>query len=118
QGLHGLDQAVRRLRNILLVAFLLDAAAHADTLDAILARMDRAAKEFKSVSAKMKRLEFTAVLNESGEMNGEMRLKRDKGGTVGLVEFHDPDQRVISVKGRQARVDSSKESEVAVDDAG
>ena len=109
---------MRRLRNILLVGFLLDAAAHADTLDAILARMDRAAKEFKSVSAKMKRLEFTAVLNESGEMNGEMRLKRDKGGTVGLVEFHDPDPRVISFNGRQARVYYPKANTVEVYDAG
>ena len=76
--------------SILLFAVL----ASAEPLTEILARMDRAAGEFRSLSAKMNRVQFTAVLSESTEMNGELRLKRAKGGTVGVIEFQQPEQRV------------------------
>ena len=41
--------------------------ASAEPLTDILTRMDRAAGEFRSLSAKMNRVQFTAVLSESTE---------------------------------------------------
>jgi outer membrane lipoprotein-sorting protein len=72
----------------------------AESLEAILARMDRSAKDFKSLSAKMKQSEFTAVLNESSESRGEVRLKRGKNGLVGVEDFQEPEPRVIHLNGR------------------
>ena len=55
----------------------------AEPLADVLARMDQAAAEFHSLSAKMKRVQFTAVLSETSEMDGVLRLRRTKGGTEG-----------------------------------
>jgi outer membrane lipoprotein-sorting protein len=91
---------VIRLFLILLAASI----SHAESLDAILARMDAAAKEFKSMSAKMKREEYNALLRESTERTGEMVLKRTKNGVAGVVRFGEPDPQVIHVDSHEARI--------------
>jgi len=77
---------------------------NAEPLADILSRMDRAAAEFRSLSAKMKRVQFTAVLGESSEMDGEVRLKRTKGGTLGMIEFQQPEKRTVSIDGKSVYV--------------
>ena len=72
--------------SILMFASVLSAEPLVD----VLSRMDRAAAEFRSLSARMKRVQFTAVLGESSEMEGELRLKRMKGGTLGIIDFQQP----------------------------
>jgi outer membrane lipoprotein-sorting protein len=87
-------------------ALLFCVAAQAEPLADILARMDRAAQEFHSLSATMKRVHFTAVLSESEEIEGVVRLKRGKGkeGTTGVLDFQQPEQRTIFVKGKSVQV--------------
>jgi outer membrane lipoprotein-sorting protein len=87
-------------RALLLLAALATTRAHADSLDQIFARMDDSAKKFKSVSAEVHRVEFTAVINESSEEDGKMRLKRSKNGIIGVVEFTGSDARSIGFHGR------------------
>lgn len=94
------------------------APTRAESLDVILARMDRAAKDFKSLSAKIKQVEFTAVLNESTEATGEVRLKRQKGGVVGIEDFKEPDPRVIHLSGHTAERYFPKAKTVEIYDAG
>ena len=96
---------------------LLAAVLRAEPVADILARMDHAAAEFRSVSAKMKRVQFTAVLNESSEMNGTMRLRRAKGGVVGVVEFGEPEPRTVFVNGHTVQVYYPKAKTVEVYDA-
>jgi outer membrane lipoprotein-sorting protein len=81
------------------ISFLLVAGvgAPAETLDAILARMDASARQFRSFSAHMKRTDFTAVLNESEIMNGTIRMKRNKSSVSGLMEFADPSPHTIAI---------------------
>ena len=74
--------------------------APAEPMADILARMDQAAGEFRSLSAQMKRLQFTAVLDESSEMDGVLRLRRAKGGTQGVIEFQQPEQRTVLIEGK------------------
>src|SRR6266446_1539148 len=76
--------------------------------------MDRAAQEFKSVSAKMKRLSYTAVIDESSEATGVMRLKRAKGGTTGVVEFSPPEPRIFHFAGRALSVYYPKANTVEI----
>jgi outer membrane lipoprotein-sorting protein len=85
---------------LLVLAAFATTRAHADSLDQIFARMDDSAKKFKSVSADVHRVEFTAVINESSEEDGKMRLKRSKNGIVGVVEFTGSDARSIGFHGR------------------
>jgi len=93
------------------------ASVRAEAVSDILARMDRASQEFKAVSAKLKRVSYTAVLDESSEVNGVMRLKRAKGGTIGIVEFAEPEPRVFHFSGRELQIYYPKANTVEMYDA-
>jgi len=99
-------------------ALVMASHARADTLEAILARMDRSAKDFKSVSAKIKQVEYTAVLHDSSESTGEVRLKRTKNGVVGIEQFGEPDPHVIHLNGRSAERYFPKANTVEIWDVG
>jgi outer membrane lipoprotein-sorting protein len=90
------------LRALLVLAVLI--TARADSLEAILGRMDDSAKKFKSVSANVHRVEFTAVINESSEEDGEMRLKRAKNGIVGVLMFTGADARTVGFHDRMVEM--------------
>lgn len=96
-----------------LLAFSLPAEPLAD----VLTRMDKAAEEFRSYSAKMKRFQYTAVLSETSEMDGEVRLKKIKGGTAGVVEFMQPEKRTVFVNGKTIQVFYPKAKTVEIYDA-
>ena len=98
-------------------AFTMAVRAHAEALPDILARMDHAAQEFKSVTAKMKRVSYTAVIDESSEATGVMRLKRAKGGTAGIVEFGAPEPRIFHFSGRALNIYYPKANTVEIYDA-
>ncbi len=91
--------------------------ASAESLPDVLARMDRAAAEFRSLSATMKRIQFTAVLSEMSEMEGLVRLRRAKGGTIGVVEFQQPEQRTVFINGKSVQVFYPKANTVEIYDA-
>jgi len=91
--------------------------ARAEPLADILARMDRAAHEFRALSANMKRVQFTAVISESNEMEGVVRLKRSKGGTVGIVDFQQPEQRTVYVNGHNIQIFYPKANTVEIYDS-
>jgi len=93
------------------------AGAQAEPMADILARMDHAAQEFRSLSATMKRVHFTAVLSESEEIDGVVRLKRAKGGTVGVLDFQQPEQRTIFIKGKTIQVFYPKANTLEIYDA-
>ena len=71
----------------------------AQTLDAILERLDTAARQFHSFSAHIKRTDFTSVLNESEVMNGDVKMKRGKSGVIGVMDFSDPNPHTIAIAG-------------------
>lgn len=101
---------------------VIGAALRAEPLPDILARMDRAAVDFRSVSAKMKRVQFTAVLSESSEMDGVMRLRRNKKAVEGVVELREPNPskpnpRTIFVSGNKVQVYYPNAKSVEIYDA-
>ena len=65
--------------------------------------MDGASKRFKSVSAKVHDLNYTAVLSESTTEDGELRLRRAKDGLTGILEYNPPDQRFVAFSGHKLR---------------
>jgi len=75
----------------------------ADSLEEVLARMDRAAKDFRSVTASVKKIDFTAVLNESTTSAGSLAMRRTKNGNEVLVKFSEPDPYVLHLSGHIAR---------------
>lgn len=91
--------------------------ARAEALADVLARMDRAAQDFRALSANMKRVQFTAVINEANEMDGVVRLKRIKGGTAGIVDFQQPERRTVYISGRTVQIYYPKANTVEIYDS-
>jgi outer membrane lipoprotein-sorting protein len=106
------------IAEIVLISIAALASARAQTLDAVLANMDRASKDFKSMSAKMKQTDYTAVISDTNNRSGEMRLKRAKGSLTALVDFKEPEPRIIHLSGNKAEVYYPKAKTVEIYDAG
>jgi outer membrane lipoprotein-sorting protein len=89
------------------IALLICAAAlvgRAETLADILGRMDRAAHEFKNMTAAVKNIEYTDVLHESAETTGTVRLKRGKNVLAAIMEFGEPNPYTVHLIGRKVEI--------------
>jgi outer membrane lipoprotein-sorting protein len=105
------------VKTALSILMLTASLVRAEPLADILARMDQAAAEFHSLSAQMKRVQFTAVLSETSEMDGVLRLRRAKGGTQGVIEFQQPEQRTVLIEGKSVKIYYPKANTVEIYDA-
>ena len=105
------------MKVVLAILILPALLARAEPLADVVARMDRAAQAFRALSANMKRVQFTAVINESNEMEGVVRLKRSKGGTVGIIDFQQPEQRTVYVNGHNIQIFYPKANTVEIYDS-
>jgi outer membrane lipoprotein-sorting protein len=89
-------------------ALILLAAAlpvSAETAPDVLARMDGEAPTFHQITAKLKKTEFTEVLNDTTVETGNMWLQRTKRGLVMRTEFTTPkNQRAVGVEGNRAEI--------------
>ena len=90
------------IRLIVLIAAA--AALRADSLEDILKRMDAESKKFQSFSANLKQTEYTYVLKESTESTGQIRIKRNKDGLLGVVIFDPPENRIFHFAGRTVEI--------------
>ena len=90
--------------------------ARADSLDAVLARMDKAAKEFKSATADLKQVEYTAVIKESTEESGVLRIKRSNRGVTAITEYTKPAPHSFLVKDKKGQTYEPKAKMVQVYD--
>jgi outer membrane lipoprotein-sorting protein len=83
--------------------FLINLSAATDVpKDAILARMDKAAGEFKNMTARGTYLTHTDVINEDSTETGTAVMKKVAAGQVqGLIDFPD---RTVSYENRTVRI--------------
>jgi outer membrane lipoprotein-sorting protein len=99
-----MKRQLRKLFVCLAVAAPLSIAASGGPLDQVLARMDRAAKDFKSMTAQVTRVTHTEVLNENDTEMGSITMKKVHAGEVeGLVDFTSPDHKTFEFDKRTAR---------------
>jgi outer membrane lipoprotein-sorting protein len=77
----------------------------ASDLDAVLARIDSAGAAFHGMSAKLRRLSHTAVINEDTVDSGTVLLKRPKPQDMRmLVEFTQPDPKTVAFQGHKVDI--------------
>lgn len=96
-----------RLPSAIILAILIRAAAYPaspDSLDEVLARMDRAAPAFRGFSADLTSVTHTAVINEDVAETGRILLMRSKHEMTMLVEFTNPNPKSVVVRGRKAEI--------------
>jgi outer membrane lipoprotein-sorting protein len=79
------------------------ALAAADSeVQQILTRMDKAAGDFKSMTAQVNWITHTDVLNEDDKETGSVTMKKVQAGEVqGLVDFTAPDRKTITFEKRK-----------------
>jgi len=94
----GMHRAKFRIAALFCAAPLLSAAG----LDSVLARMDQNAPAFKSMSAKVRRIAHTAVINEDDVSEGTMRMKRNKRDVQFVTAFTSPDLKWVALSGTKA----------------
>ena len=83
-----------------LLAVLAGTVLRAEALSDILARMDQSARELRTFSAKMKRTEYTKILNDKEETDGLRLVKRANGQTIGIVQFFGKNPQTLRFAGK------------------
>ena len=79
-------------------------AAANDTLQQVLARMDKAASDFKSMTAQVTYVTHTDVLNDNTTEIGAVTMKKVQQGEVqGLVDFTSPDHKIVTIEKRRVQ---------------
>lgn len=96
------------MRQLLAALCLLAAAGslRAETVEEILARMDRDAPGFKGLSADIEMLTFTAILSDKTVENGTLKMQRLQDNDVrAILDFSkQTDPRVLAFLGKVVRV--------------
>ena len=103
QALSLSNMSLSRRSTITLFVFV-SAVVAADSPKDVLARMDKAAAQFKSVSAKIKKSAHTAVLNDDDTETGSMWMSRSGKDVRTRIEFTQPDPRSLSFRGKKAEI--------------
>jgi outer membrane lipoprotein-sorting protein len=104
------------LGKLALIGLAAASLSRADSLGEVLTRMDRAAKDFKSVTANVKTTNFTAVLNESDTSTGSLAMRRTKSGNEVLIKFSEPDPYEVHLGGHTVKKYSPRANTVEIYD--
>jgi outer membrane lipoprotein-sorting protein len=74
-------------------------------LNGVLGRIDKAGAAFRGMSAKVRRVSHTAVINEDNVDSGTMLVKRPKAHDLRmLIDVTEPDPRTVAFEGRKVEV--------------
>ncbi len=77
----------------------------ASELETLLARMDRAAAEFRGMQADLRWLKYTAIVEDESVEEGVIKVLRGKDGEFRLlVEFRSPYSYFFAVRGTKAEI--------------
>jgi outer membrane lipoprotein-sorting protein len=86
----------------LILAGPVKVAAAGDTVQQVLARMDKAANDFKAMTAQVTHLDHTDVLNDDTKESGNVTMKKVQPGEVqGRVDFTVPDRKTVTFEKRR-----------------
>jgi outer membrane lipoprotein-sorting protein len=103
-----------RCSSVLLLSVLLAMPA-ADLLNDTLAKMDAAAAGFKGLTADVKKVAYTAVIQDENTDTGTMSVKRSKPHELrALIEIKKPDPKLVGFSDRTAQIYYPKTKTVQV----
>jgi outer membrane lipoprotein-sorting protein len=109
------------MRNAVLVcvaAALSATGLAADTLDAVLARMNQEAASFRQITARLSKKTFTAVLNDTTQETGSLWLKRSGSNVQMRTDIDAPDVRSVGLDGATGQIYYPKLNTVQIYDLG
>src|SRR5713226_2281081 len=86
-------------------ALLFISPANAETLDNVLRQMDQAAASFKSLTAHIRNVKYTAIVNDKTVDEGTIFVKRAKPRvSLLLIEFSVPETYYVSILEKKAEI--------------
>lgn len=88
--------------------FILARVASADDLNSILARMDQASAVFHSMTADLKMVTYTAILDDKTVESGSLEMEKEKNGTAAVVAFTGSNARTIGFFNKQIQLYTPK----------
>ncbi|MBZ5724978.1 MAG: outer membrane lipoprotein carrier protein LolA [Acidobacteriia bacterium] len=95
------------------------ASAADTTLAAVLARIDETAAKFKGLSADVKKVSYTAVINEETTDTGTVLVRRPKANDLRVrMDILQPDPKTVVIEGHKADIYYPRSGEVQVVDLG
>lgn len=101
------------------LALAFAASAAPLTLPELFARLDQNAATFRSMSAKLERIDYTAVLKDSSKESGSIIMLRKKPGQVEMrIDFTQPDVKHVSYADKKVQSYLPKINTVQIVDVG
>lgn len=101
------------------MGLLASVLATAASLDQVMAAMDKSSTSFRDMSAKLTRVDHTAVINDTSQESGTVMMKRVSARDVRLrIEFTDPDPRSVVFEKATAQIYNPKIQTVQIYDLG
>jgi outer membrane lipoprotein-sorting protein len=103
----------------LLISLCLAAQASPLTLADLYAKLDQNAASFRSMSAKLERIDYTAVLKDASKEYGSILMLRKKPGAVEMrIDFTQPDVKQVSYADKKVQSYLPKINTVQIVDVG
>jgi outer membrane lipoprotein-sorting protein len=101
-----------RFPNLTVVLCFCGVSVFADTpakpgpaLNDVLAKMDAAAPGFTGMSANLKELKHTDVINDNSEQTGTILIRKQKGHDLkARIEIEKPDRKSVAFEGKKAEI--------------
>ncbi len=90
------------MKQFFFVALFAAGIVRADSLDAILARMDTSSKLFKTASADIKQGEYTAIIKDLTESYGTLKIKRGPKSLMAVIDYTKPDVHTSLIRDKKA----------------
>jgi len=95
----------------------LAASLRADTLNDVLQRMDQAAQKFRSLSAQVRKTDYSDVLSDTTVEEGSFKMmKTGKDKFVLLADFTGQDAHTVQITGNQVKIYHPKANSVEIYD--
>ncbi|HVT91260.1 MAG TPA: hypothetical protein VHD76_00340 [Bryobacteraceae bacterium] len=105
------------LPRLCICATLMIAAIPAPAQDPVLARIDAAAAKFQGMSAKVDHITHTAVINDDSKESGTVKWRKVSANQLqGLLNFTQPDSRILLFKDRKLQIFTPASNSVQVYD--
>ncbi len=104
-------------RLAILCAFYSAALLRADQLSDVFARMDKSAQTFRGMTADLREIVHTEIVNDDTISTGTIKLRSKPGDVRFLIDFTNPDApRSASLSEKEARLYNPKTKTVQVYD--
>ncbi len=97
---------MRHTLRVFCVFALVCALGRAETLESVMARMDKAAPAFKSMEADVQMVTYTAVIQDNSTESGHLQMQKLKPGDVrAIIAFTGADQqRTLALLGKYVEI--------------